>query len=97
MRTGKPWPTSSTSWMIWQSLYVDPESDAVRAPSRAADEIALYAYSKRLMSMAVNMTRKKMGETSANSTSAWLRCPRTYSFNETQKRCANELNNALAP
>jgi hypothetical protein len=29
--------------MIWQSLYVDPESDAVRAPSRAADEIAVYA------------------------------------------------------
>src|SRR5882672_12039877 len=29
------------------------------------------------MSMAVNMTRKKTGETRANSTKAWLFCPRT--------------------
>jgi hypothetical protein len=47
------------------------------------------------MSIAVNMIKKKIGDTSANSTSAWLRCPLTHGFNAAQNRRANELNNEL--
>jgi len=47
------------------------------------------------MSMAVNMIKKKIGETSANSTRAWLRCPLTHGFNAAPNRCANELNNRI--
>src|ERR671925_2072550 len=71
--TGNPWPTISTSWMIWQSLKSALLNEAVRAPSRAADEIAAYVYRRRLTSIAPNITARKMGDTSANSTSAWLR------------------------
>jgi hypothetical protein len=59
--------------MISQSENSDPVSDAVRAPSLAADDIAVYVYSSRLMSMALKTISRKIGDTIANSTSAWLR------------------------
>src|SRR5689334_4034501 len=50
------------------------------------------------MSMAVNMIRKKTGDTSANSTSAWLRCPPwTCRFSPAPNRCAKELSNSSTP
>lgn len=70
--TGKPWPTGSTSQTIWQSLK-ELLNEVVRAPSRAADEMAAYVYSSRLTSIAPNITSRKIGEIRANSTSAWLR------------------------
>lgn len=35
--------------------------------------MAAYVYSSRLTSIAPNITSRKIGEISANSTSAWLR------------------------
>jgi hypothetical protein len=42
--------------------------------------MALYAYNNRLMSTAEKITSKKSGDTTANSTSAWLRCDRNDLF-----------------
>src|SRR2546425_8745312 len=43
------------------------------------------------MSIAVNMTRKKIGETRANSTSAWLRCPLAPVFTDVRRPRAHAL------
>jgi hypothetical protein len=51
----------------------EPLSDAVRAPSRAADEMAVYVYSNRQMSIAEKRISNITGATSENSTSAWER------------------------
>src|SRR3979411_2729553 len=56
---------------------MEPLREAVRAPSRAAEETAVYVYSRRLMSIAVKRTSRNNGDTRANSTSAWLRWLRT--------------------
>jgi hypothetical protein len=66
--------------MIWQSLKAALLSEAVLEPSLAAEDMALYAYNNRLMSTAEKITSKKSGDTTANSTSAWLRCDRNDLF-----------------